>query len=106
MLAGYNVKSQRETGDKETRFGPASSQARAGNIALVQGDWNEAYLSALESFPEHGRDEADATSGALMEFTGNSNALIEYMLEQKRIAEAAREAEQNQRGQPPFSPRR
>lgn len=106
MLAGYNVKSQRETGDKETRFGPASSQARAGNIALVKGDWNDAYLSALESFPEHGRDEADATSGALMEFTGNSNALIEYMLEQKRIAEAAREAEKNQRGQPPIPPRR
>jgi phage terminase large subunit-like protein len=31
-----------ESGDKLTRFGPFSSQCRAGNVKIRRGFWNEA----------------------------------------------------------------
>ena len=78
MLGAYTVDSQIETGDKITRFGPFSSQLRAGNILLQRGPWNESYISALESFPDSGRDEADASSGALMAYTDGNTGMLEY----------------------------
>lgn len=71
-LNGYNLHRDRETGDKVTRAQPVSSQAEAGNIKLVEGPWNEAFLAELENFPStKGKDDqVDALSGAF-------NALIE-----------------------------
>jgi predicted phage terminase large subunit-like protein len=64
-LAGYTVRSSPETGDKLTRFGPFSSQAEAGNVVVLRGDWNERWFSELESFPEAKHDDdADSTSRA------------------------------------------
>jgi phage terminase large subunit-like protein len=59
--------SERETGDKVTRAGPASSQAEVGNIKVVRGAWNEAFFSELENFPsERGHDDqVDALAGAV-----------------------------------------
>jgi predicted phage terminase large subunit-like protein len=64
-LAGYRTKIERETGDKVTRASALSSQAEAGNVKLVRGPWNEAFLNELENFPG-GRhdDQVDAASGA------------------------------------------
>lgn len=65
MLAGYNVRSSTETGDKVTRFGPFSAQAEAGNVDILRGDWNDAWFTALEGFPTAKHDDdADATSRA------------------------------------------
>lgn len=67
-LAGYNVKTQRVTGDKVTRASPASSQAEAGNIKVVRGPWNEAFFAEVESFPGKGKDDqVDALSDAIDE---------------------------------------
>ena len=64
-LAGYNVRVETVTGDKVTRAGPLSAQAEAGNVKLVRGEWNEAYLSELHGFPEGKyKDQVDASSGA------------------------------------------
>jgi predicted phage terminase large subunit-like protein len=64
-LAGYRVKAQPVTKDKETRARPVSAQAEAGNIKLVRGPWNEAFLRELENFPEGAHDDqVDALSGA------------------------------------------
>ena len=64
-LAGFNVHAVPETGDKETRIEPFAAQAEAGNVHLLEGDWNEAYLAELEKFPQSKyKDQADATSGA------------------------------------------
>ena len=54
-----------ESGDKQTRFGPFSAQAEAGNVFVLRGGWNEAWFEALEAFPD-GRhdDDADSTSRA------------------------------------------
>jgi predicted phage terminase large subunit-like protein len=68
-LAGYNVTTERETGDKVTRASPASSQAEMGNIKIVRGLWNEAFLTELENFPnpKGHDDQVDALAGALNE---------------------------------------
>ena len=64
-LAGYNVRSSTETGNKVTRFSPFSAQAEAGNVDVLRGTWNERWLSALENFPTAKHDDdADSTSRA------------------------------------------
>jgi predicted phage terminase large subunit-like protein len=65
LLAGYNVRFERETGDKITRAQPFSAQCEAKNISLVRGRWNEPFLQCLEAFPEGGHDDdVDAAAGA------------------------------------------
>ena len=65
MLAGHVVHAEPETGDKITRAQPFSAQCEAGNVSLVRGDWNEAYLDELCLFPGgQFQDQVDASSGA------------------------------------------
>jgi hypothetical protein len=55
-----------ESGDKLGRFGPFSSQCRAGNVSILRGPWNETLFHILEGFPDLAHDdEVDACSGAL-----------------------------------------
>ncbi len=63
-LAGYNVRVRRESGDKITRAAPLSAQAEAGNVKLLRGPWNDAFLAELENFPEGHDDQVDAAAGA------------------------------------------
>ncbi len=68
LLAGFSAKTIQETGSKETRAEPVAAQWQAGNIDIVFGDWNEMYISQLESFPESKyKDMVDATSTAFAE---------------------------------------
>lgn len=71
-LAGYIVRFSTATGDKETRAKPASAQAEAGNIKIVRGAWNDAFLAELENFPEGAND--DQVDG----FSGGFNELANY----------------------------
>lgn len=65
VLAGHRFLFVRPTGDKIVRAGPYSAQCMAGNVRLVRGAWNEAYLNELESFPDGDYDDqVDASSGA------------------------------------------
>jgi predicted phage terminase large subunit-like protein len=65
-LSGFTVRPATESGDKLTRFGPFSSQCRAGNVKILRGPWNEDLFRVLEGFPELAHDdEVDACSGAL-----------------------------------------
>lgn len=68
MLSGYIVKAIAETGSKESRAEPFAAQWQAGNVDLVIGEWNESYLTQLESFPESKfKDMVDASSSAFAE---------------------------------------
>jgi len=49
-LSGFTVRPATESGDKLTRFGPFSSQCRAGNVKLRRGSWNEELFRVLEGF--------------------------------------------------------
>jgi predicted phage terminase large subunit-like protein len=64
-LAGWNVSAEPETGDKITRAEPFAAQCAAGNVKLVKGEWNAAYLDELCLFPGGSfKDQVDASSGA------------------------------------------
>lgn len=64
-LAGYTAHATPETGDKETRANPLSAQAEAGNVDILEGDWNAAFLDELCVFPAgKNDDQVDATSRA------------------------------------------
>lgn len=68
MLAGYVVKMKPESGSKETRAEPFATQWQNGNVDLLSADWNEMYLTQLESFPESKfKDMVDASSSAFSE---------------------------------------
>jgi len=64
-LVGFTAHARPETGDKITRAAPIASQAEAGNIKIVKGDWNKAFLDELQHFPNGSyKDQVDALSGA------------------------------------------
>jgi predicted phage terminase large subunit-like protein len=62
-LAGFIVTTERATGSKESRAEALSSQINAGNVKLVRGDWNVAFIEELRKFPNGKHDDqVDATS--------------------------------------------
>jgi predicted phage terminase large subunit-like protein len=65
MMAGYIARAQPETGDKYTRAEPFAVQCEAGNVYLVEGEWNSDYIDELCLFPGGSfKDQVDASSGA------------------------------------------
>jgi len=74
LLAGFPTKTVSPTGDKATRAKPASAQAEAGNVKLLRGDWNEAFLDEICAFP-NGQfdDQVDAFADALNELALGSS---------------------------------
>ena len=67
VLFGYDYKAIRSTGSKEVRANPFAAVAEAGDVYMVRGPWNKAFLDELEAFPLPGfhDDQVDAASGAL-----------------------------------------
>lgn len=77
-LAGYRARSALETGSKEARAMPFASQCEAGNVVLVRGDWNEAFIEELCGFPTAAHDDqVDAAAGA---FEALTNRPIQGMI--------------------------
>jgi len=72
LLAGFSVRANRPTGSKEVRADPLAAQAEVGNVKLVRGDWNTAFLDELAAFP-HGKhdDQVDAASGAFADLVSH-----------------------------------
>jgi len=69
-LAGFTVRVIRPTGSKYDRAQPAAAQVQAGNVFLVRGSWNEAFLRELDNFDgsEKGTDDqVDAFADAFTE---------------------------------------
>lgn len=66
VLPGFAVRGRRESGAKTVRADPVAAQAEAGNVRLVAGEWNRAFLDELEGFPTGSHDDqVDTLSGAL-----------------------------------------
>jgi predicted phage terminase large subunit-like protein len=81
MLAGYVVHAEPETGDKVTRAEPIAAQAAAGNLRLVKGDWNEAFLDEVGNFPSGShKDQVDALSGAFGRLLKRTNSIFSMPL--------------------------
>lgn len=66
LLAGYSIRATPETGPKHIRAEAFAAQCEAGNVALVRGPWNAAYIEELCSFNPDAKsqvdDQVDATS--------------------------------------------
>ena len=72
-LMGFMVETVRPTGDKVTRALPFSAQVNIGNVSMVKGEWNRAYINELTLFPNSKyKDQVDASSVAfsILAFTG------------------------------------
>lgn len=68
LLAGFNVRFSPETGDKESRALPVSAQAEVGNVKILKGPWNDAFLEEVCTFPAGTfKDQTDALSRAFAE---------------------------------------
>ena len=69
-LSGWNVRSSLESGAKEVRAEPFSAQWEGGNVYLVEGRWNKAYLDEHEMFPMGDfSDQVDASSRGFARLT-------------------------------------
>jgi predicted phage terminase large subunit-like protein len=65
LLAGHQIETSRETGDKATRAAPMISQANGGNVAIVKAQWNRTFLDEIGAFPSGVKDDqVDALSRA------------------------------------------
>lgn len=76
-LSGFSVHADRVTGDKDVRLEPFAAQCEAGNVFLVRGSWNGAYIEELCSVPTGTyRDQSDASAGAFNKMAGRSGPLV------------------------------
>jgi predicted phage terminase large subunit-like protein len=67
-LAGWTAKTHKVSGDKSVRADPFSSQVNAGNVTLVRGAWNKAFVEELRAFPGGAHDDqVDAAADAFNE---------------------------------------
>ena len=96
-LSAFTVTPAAESGDKLTRFGPFSSQCRAGNMKIRRGPWNEDLFRVLEGFPDLAHDdEVDACSGALEMLNPHMKSWGHYEWMRRR----AQELEEQRKPQP------
>jgi phage terminase large subunit-like protein len=57
VLPGYAVFTSRPTGSKIQRADPLAAAIEAGNIFLVKGAWNDAFLDEARVFPAGSHDD-------------------------------------------------
>lgn len=75
-LAGFTVKADRVTGDKETRAEPYAAQVQGRNVGVVSEEWTRAFLDEHEHFPfGKYKDQVDAAAGAFMKLFGSTYTL-------------------------------
>jgi predicted phage terminase large subunit-like protein len=94
MLSGYPVKAVQPTGSKEARATPFAAQAEAGNVFVVEGEWNGAFFDEVEVFPfgKHD-DQVDAAADAFNELFDAEGSSGFASLVAEDLAEAADKAE-------------
>jgi predicted phage terminase large subunit-like protein len=77
FLKGFPAWPDRVTGSKEDRAEPFSASVQNGDVVLVKGDWNKAFLDELETFPNGiYSDQTDASSGAFAKLVQNHVGVI------------------------------
>lgn len=83
QLAGFTVVSSPESGDKTTRAGPVASQVNVGNVDMMYGSWNTAFIDELRPWPNGPHDDqGDALSRAFNGLMQNDLGMLEFMRQQ------------------------
>lgn len=96
-LSDYNIHAQRETGSKEVRAFGVAAQAEAGNVKLVRGTWNEAFLDEVCTFPTGANDDqVDTLAGAstALNSVPNTYAFLDEMYPDAEDDTAAPDSEE------------
>lgn len=76
-LHGRTTKSSPERGDKVRRLEPLAAQAEAGNVYLVRGPWNHAFVDELCLIPAGTNDDqADAAGRAYAELASKPETRV------------------------------
>ena len=77
LMAGFPIQPDRPTGNKDVRLEPFAAQAEAGNVRLIRGAWNGAYIDEMCAVPNGVfRDMADATAGAYNKLVPTSGRTV------------------------------
>ncbi len=77
LLQGHDFHFSPESGDKETRARGLAAQSEAGNVCLVKGSWNDAFISEAITFPASTfKDQIDACSRAYARLVKRRERLI------------------------------
>ena len=71
MLAGFPVSVEKVSTNKMLRADAFSAQVNAGNVKIVKGDWNKAYIEQLRKFPKGKHD--DKVDGSSLAFNKLNN---------------------------------
>ena len=73
LLMGYNIVSYPAINDKLTNAKPYAAQVEAGNVVLLRGDWNEAFIREHTNFEPNMKsghdDRVDSASGGFKMIT-------------------------------------
>lgn len=78
LMSGHTAECIRETGAKETRADPFSSQVNAGNVKMVKAGWNKAYIDELRLFPFGKNDDMVDSSAGGFNWLENKNK-VEFL---------------------------
>jgi predicted phage terminase large subunit-like protein len=71
-MAGFDASANPVTGNKEIRANSYAAQQQAGNVLIVEGEWNARFVSEHTDFPRGSHDDqVDAAATAF-------NALAEF----------------------------
>lgn len=64
-LAGFNIFSERPTGNKIFRADAFAANVNIGNVKMLRGAWNNDYINEMKHFPNSRfKDQIDASSAA------------------------------------------
>lgn len=75
LLAGFSIRADRPSGNKDLRLEPFAAQCEARNVVLIEGSWNSEYIEEMTSIPNgQYRDQGDASSGAFNILTAGSTS--------------------------------
>ncbi len=90
-LAGYIFEASPESGEKATRASPFAAQVNIGNVDLVEGPWNAAYIDELGAFPSGAHnDQVDASSRAFSMLIESGAPLVLSEEIRTRLAQVGR----------------
>lgn len=82
-FAPHPIEMVRETGEKTDRARSLMAQVSVGNLYLVRGKWNQAFLEELAEFPNGAHDDqVDAAVGAFVALMGGTDGMLEWMRQQ------------------------
>lgn len=77
ILVGFDFNKDPKRVSKEVRANPVSSAAEAGNVAIMGGQWNRAFLDEVALFPNGANDDqVDAMTGGFSYLSSKKARII------------------------------